>query len=76
MASSPRLAAIEEVLHDAGDLFYDPGDPLGLETSLRQSATLPLDSLRLRTEQVCNELAWDGVAQLTLDAYRSAGQTG
>jgi glycosyltransferase involved in cell wall biosynthesis len=71
---APAFETIKEVLGDADDLLYDPDDALALRRSLERSHLLPLGLLQQKTEMACDRLGWPSIAQMTLDAYRTAAE--
>jgi beta-1,4-mannosyltransferase len=68
---APGVEAIREVLGDAADLLYEPGEE-GLAAALTRAMTDQLDSLRGKTISVCDRLDWSLIAHQTAITYRGA----
>lgn len=69
---APRLGGIGETLGKADSLLYDPEDDRGLLQALQKSTQVDIGELSKLTQEACDRLDWNLVAEKTLQVYQAA----
>jgi beta-1,4-mannosyltransferase len=72
---APDLGCLSELLDESMGIVYDPGDSGALREAMEAIRRRDLAPLRAAAYRRAELLSWDGIARLTLEAYRYPAST-
>ncbi len=67
---APSLGCLPELIDERTGILYAPGDPSALREAMAAIRGCELAPLREAAYRRAESLSWDGIARLTLEAYR------
>jgi glycosyltransferase involved in cell wall biosynthesis len=73
---APALGCLPELVDESMGILYEPDRPAALRGAMQTIRGRDLAPLREAAHRRAASLSWDGIARLTLEAYRHPASTG
>ena len=69
----PKLGCLPELVNETATITYDPILPNGLLGALKEAKNRDLITAGKEAFRIAEELSWDRIAKMTLEAYQHEG---